>query len=246
MIDLHAHVLPGLDDGPQTWEESVRMCRAAVQDGTTTLLASPHITPGVFTNRQDVIVAGVKELTARLAAAKIPLEVIPGAEVWLDTGLLLDGHGIIPYLGGALSFVLVHFPPRVDIGEVCELFSRLADRGITPIVTHPERQRPFQDDPEQLRVLVDGGALSQVTAASLTGKFGRKAATAARRFLDLGLVHLIASDAHSLEYRPPGLSAAQAVASTIVGSTRAHALVVDTPRAILEGRRPSVFLEAVT
>jgi protein-tyrosine phosphatase len=238
MIDLHAHVLPGFDDGPESWDESLRMCRTAVEDGTTTLVATPHITPGVFSNRQDVIVAGVEDLVARLAAERIPLEVVASAEVWLDPDLLLDGQGIIPYLGGMQRFVLLHLPPRIVIGQVCELFQALAGRGITPIVTHPERQRRFQDDPEQLRTLIAAGALSQVTAASLSGKFGRSAGTAARRFLELGLVHAIASDAHSMEYRPPGLSAALAIAAAVVGDGPARALVLDTPQAILEGRLP--------
>ena len=172
MIDLHAHVLPGIDDGPSTWEESLLMCRQAVEDGITTLVATPHITPGVYANTRESIAAGVEELRGRLDAAGIPLVIVPSAEVWLDPDLLLDGDAVIPYLGdgGGRRFVLIHVPPRVVLDSVCDLVHTLASRGVTPIVSHPERHREFQKEPEQLRALVAAGALSQVTAASVVGQ----------------------------------------------------------------------------
>lgn len=242
VIDLHAHVLPGIDDGPVTWEESLQMCRQAAEDGTGTLVATPHITPGVYQNHREGIAAAVAELQARLATAGIPLTIVPSAEVWLDPDLLLDGDRVIPYLGQGEGrrFVLLHFPPRVVLDSVCDLVYTLASRGVTAIVTHPERHRQLQEQPEALRALVAAGALSQITAASLAGKFGRSSAAAARRFLELGLVHAIASDAHSADYRPPVLSDGVAAAAEVVGAEQARFLVSAAPAAILAGRVPDL------
>ena len=242
MIDLHAHVLPGIDDGPSTWEESLLMCRQAVEDGITTLVATPHITPGVYANTRKSIAGAVVELRGRLEVAGVPLTILASAEVWLDPDLLLDGEAVIPYLGddGGRRFVLIHVPPRAVLDSVCELVQTLAIRGVTAIVSHPERHREFQKEPEQLRALVAAGALSQVTAASLVGKFGRSSALAARRFLELGLVHVIASDAHSHDHRPPVLSEGVAAAAAVVGAEQARFLVSDGPASILAGRVPSV------
>lgn len=240
MIDLHAHVLPGIDDGPSTWEESLLMCRQAVEDGITTLVATPHITPGVYANTRESITAAVEELRGRLQAAGIPLAIVPSAEVWLDSDLLLDGDAVIPYLGdgGDRRFVLIHVPPRVVLDSACDLVYTLAGRGVTAIVSHPERHRAFQKEPEQLRALVAAGALSQVTAASVVGKFGRSSAVAARRLLELGLVHAIASDAHSHDHRPPVLSEGVAAAAEVVGVEQARFLVSEGPATILVGRLP--------
>ncbi len=242
MIDLHAHVLPGIDDGPGTWEESLLMCRQAVEDGITTLVATPHITPGVYANNRASIEAAVEELRGQLEAAGVPLVIVPSAEVWLDPNLLLEGDAVIPYLGdgGGRRFVLIHVPPRVVLDSVCDLVHTLASRGVTPIVSHPERHREFQNEPEQLRALVAAGALSQVTAASLVGRFGRSSAVAARRLLALGLVHVISSDAHSHDHRPPMLSDGVAAAAEVVGAEQARFLVSDGPASILAGRMPSV------
>lgn len=247
MIDIHAHVLPGVDDGPGTWEESLLMCRQAVLDGTTTLVATPHITPGVYANNRESIAAGVAELRIRLEAAGIALAIVPSAEVWLDAALLLDGEAVIPYLGdgGGRRFVLLHVPPRAVLGPVCELVHTLASRGVTAIVSHPERHREFQKEPEKLRALVAAGALSQVTAASVVGKFGRSSAVAAQRFLELDLVHVIASDAHSHDHRPPVLSGGVAAVAAVVGAERARFLVSEAPASILAGRVPQTPLPEI-
>jgi protein-tyrosine phosphatase len=242
MIDLHAHVLPGLDDGPPTWEESLLMCRQAAEDGITTLVATPHITPGVYANGRDGIAAVAGELEGRLRQAGIPLRIVPAAEIRLDADLLLDGDGIVPYLGrdDRQRFVLLHVPPRIELDPACDLVYALASRGVTAILAHPERSRQLQEQPDALRELLDAGALSQITAASLIGKFGRSSAAAARQFLDLGLVHAIASDAHSPDHRPPLLSEGVLAAAEIVGMAQARCLVSEAPAAILAGEMPDI------
>jgi protein-tyrosine phosphatase len=242
VIDMHAHVLPCVDDGPGTWDESVAMCRQAVEDGTSILVATPHITPGVYANDGATIAAAVALLRARISRAGLRLSIVPSAEVWLDRTLLLEGDALIPFLGDRAGrrFVLLHVPSRVALESVAQLVGTLASRGVTAIVSQPERHRRFQDQPEALRDLVGAGALSQVTAASLVGKFGRSAAAAARRFLELGLVHVIASAAHSSDHRPPVLSAGVAAAAQVVGPRQARALVSDAPATILSGRLPEL------
>lgn len=232
MIDLHTHVLPGLDHGPEDWDEALEMCRIAVADGITTLAATPHVSE-VFPNSPQRIVEAVGELRRRLREARIALEVVEGGDYHIQPELAPEN---VVTLGGNGRYFLLEFPYQV-LPQRADAFVRvLLQRGLTPIVTHPERTASLQHEWRKLGPLVKEGALVQITAGSLLGHFGRQAAAVAERFLELGWVHLIASDAHWARERVPRLAGGRDAAARVVGAEAALALVEANPRAVLEGR----------
>jgi protein-tyrosine phosphatase len=205
VIDLHCHVLPGVDDGPASTEDSVALCRAAAAAGTRTIVATPHVNWEYPGNGARTMHAGVAMLNRVLAEASIEITVRPGAELGLTrAGDLSDGE--LGVLGvGAGSHLLVECPygsPRLGIETALMAISR---RGKQILLGHPERSLAFQRDPELLEQLVLDGMLACITARSLTGRWGRDAKACAWGFLEAGLVHVIASDAHDAERRPPDL-----------------------------------------
>jgi protein-tyrosine phosphatase len=232
VIDLHTHILPGLDHGAGDWEEALAMCRMAVADGITTIAATPHVSD-VFPNAAASIAGAVAELRGRLAQAGIPLEVVVGGDYHVRTDL---SPQTVLTLGGNGRYFLLEFPYQIVPPQADAFVKVLAGRGLAPIVTHPERIASLQRDWRRLEPLVQAGALVQITAGSLLGEFGPAAGAAAKRFLKQGWVHLLASDAHGVSERQPRLSPGRAAAAKIVGAAAAQALVLDNPRAILEGR----------
>ena len=232
MIDLHAHILPGLDHGPADWDEALAMCRIAVEDGLATIAATPHVSE-VFPNSPQRIEAAVGELRARLAEAGVPLAVVAGGDYHVRPDLAPEN---VLTIGGNGRYFLLEFPFQV-LPPGAEPFVRaLIRRGLTPIVTHPERMTSIQNDWRRMEPLVMAGALVQVTAGSLLGHFGTKAADTAGWLLEEGWVHLLASDAHWSHERVPRLAEGRAAAARVIGAAGAEALVEVNPRAILDGR----------
>ncbi len=232
MIDLHTHILPGLDHGPADWDEALEMCRIAVADGITTLAATPHVSE-VFPNSSTRIKVAIAELRQQLGDTGVPLTVVAGGDYHIRPDL---SPGNVLTLGGNGRYFLLEFPYEV-LPPRADLFIRLLlHRGLTPIVTHPERTVSLQRDWRRLEPLVQEGALVQITAGSLLGHFGRPAAAAAERFLKKGWVHLLASDAHWARERVPQLAAGRDAAARLLGRSEAEALVEANPRAVLAGR----------
>jgi protein-tyrosine phosphatase len=232
VIDLHTHIIPGLDHGPGDWDEALEMCRIAVADGISAIAATPHVSE-VFPNSAQRIEAAAAELRRRLGDAGIPLLVHVGGDYHVRPDL--SPRNVLT-LGGNGRYFLLEFPyqvlpPRADV-----FIKTLLDRGLVPIVTHPERTASLQRDWHRLEPLVKAGALVQVTAGSLFGEFGPAATAAAERFLKRGWVHLLASDAHWVHERSPRLAEGRAAAARFVGESAAQALVDQNPQAILEGR----------
>ncbi len=236
MIDIHAHILPGVDDGPEFVEESLEMARLAVARGTTTLFATPHILNEPDLARAWEVAGWVTGLQTLLTAHGIPLTLQPGAEVFpmgsllsaLDDGLPLTlGHGG-RYLLLDSSFVML--PPGLE-----HLVYQLQMRGIIPILAHPERVAPVQEAPGVLERLVHRGLLLQVTAASVTGQFGPQAAQTARTLVRLRWAQFLASDAHSPRTRRPGMQAAWRQIAAWDGEETATRLAQANPRRLLAG-----------
>lgn len=232
MIDLHSHVLPGLDDGAQTVAASVELARAAATDGIATLAATPHVRSDYPTTPEQME-AGVDAVRAELDAAGVAIEIVPGGEVAFDRLPELSRDELTRFtLGQTGRYLLVEFPyggwPLALEQRVFELLAS----GLTPLVAHPERSRDVQADPGRLERAVAGGALVQITAASLDGRLGRAPKIAAEGLLRRGLAHVLASDAHAPDVRAVGLSEA----CRVVGDDRlARWLVEDAPAAILAG-----------
>ncbi|MEW6657597.1 MAG: CpsB/CapC family capsule biosynthesis tyrosine phosphatase [Thermodesulfobacteriota bacterium] len=241
MIDLHCHILPGLDDGPQTWEESLEMASQAVKDGIRVLVATPHLFRHRRVNLQELnekeaIFQKISEFREKLAAAQIPLEILPGCDFPLsfETLELLEQDRVIT-INDARRYLLLELPDTSLPPATEEICFSLRSKGITPIITHPERHWVFQERPEKLGRLLDLGCLAQLTAGSLTGFFGRQVAKLSRTLVKKGLIHVVATDAHSTQGRLPVLSEAVAQLSRLIGKDAAAAMVTTIPEKIIHG-----------
>ncbi len=230
MIDLHAHILPGVDDGPATLAESLELARRAAADGVRVIAATPHVRDD-YPTRPATMERLVGELRAAIQQQGIPIEVRPGAEIAIDWLDRLSDDDLSRFgLGGSPHYLLLEFPYAGWPLSLHEWVFRLVTREITPVIAHPERNADVQADPEELRPLVDAGALVQITAASLDGRIGRSSRAAATALLERGLVHLLASDAHTPEVREAGLLAA---VDAVGDAALAKWLTLEMPMAIV-------------
>ena len=236
MIDIHCHILPGMDDGPESLDEAIDMCRAAAADGVKWIVATPHFKPGTYEFIGPRIVEALNALMAAVKNRGLDIRILPGAEVTVSPemsanlktgGYLTLNHG---------RYFLAEFSPlSVPAGWDTFLVAFL-DARLTPIIAHPERNAWFIRHPEALAAAVQSGVKLQITAMSLTGGFGVEARDFSVHLLRQNLVHVIASDGHSADFRPPRLAEAVCLAADVVGRQRAEALVTAIPRAIIEGR----------
>jgi protein-tyrosine phosphatase len=241
MIDIHAHILPGMDDGAKTWTQSLQMARLAVEDGIRIMVATPHLFKGRTidlsqVNDREIILQRVTQLRQKLYEEKIPLEIIPGCDFPLgfeSLKLLDDGRALT--INDANRYLLLELPDTSLPPAIEEICFQLQSRGITPIITHPERHLIMQEMPYKLKKLVDLGCLIQMTGNSLTGWFGRRVRQISRQLVKLGYIHLLATDAHDPKARPPLLSKAVTELSSLVGTKRARAMVNDIPEKIIAG-----------
>lgn len=206
MIDLHAHVLAGIDDGPPDLASALALARAAAAAGTRTIAATPHVSTH-YPTRPDQIAAGLADLRAAIADAGIDLDVVPGAEVAASAVAELDDDGLRALALGGGDYLLLESPLSSAAGDIAPAVRRVERAGLRVLLAHPERAPAFQRDPARLAALVAGGVRTSVTASALTGRFGRPARSLAKRMLSEGMAHTIASDAHDLERRPPELRA---------------------------------------
>jgi protein-tyrosine phosphatase len=232
MIDLHSHILPGLDDGSRTVEDARALARRAAEDGVTAIAATPHVRSD-YPTRAEEMERGVSRLREDFLAEGIDVEVLPGGEI--DLGMLasLGDDGLRRFtLAQSGRYLLLEFPYTGWPAGLEETVYGLGLRGLLPILAHPERNREVQSKPERLAEAVRMGALVQLTAASLDGRIGSSAQAAANKLLELGLAHVLASDAHTPEIREAGLAAA---AETLQDDDLARFLTVEAPSAIVAG-----------
>jgi len=248
MIDIHNHILWGIDDGARTVEDSLEMCSIAYRDGIRTIVATPHTLNGLHRNDRPSILAKVKELNAALLHSEIQIpkskfQILPGADVYLCEQTLrqLDG-GAVTTLGDGGKYLLLEFSFHGIPHGAEEIIFQLMARGVIPIISHPERNLEVRQNPRRYYEMIRMGCLGQLTAMSLTGGFGPEVKRLSEKLLTEGFVHVIASDAHSTDGRPPVLSEAVHAAARIVGRKEAFRMVTEYPGALLEGRRPDVRL----
>jgi protein-tyrosine phosphatase len=234
VIDLHSHILAGLDDGARSIEESLEIARRASEEGITTIVATPHVRAD-YPTTPDEMEAAVDELNADLEQNAIPLRVVAGAEV--DGRLLWQIPPVqLPRFTLAQTgrYLLLETPYRGSPVSLVGGVERLRQRGITAVLAHPERNPVVQDRTEAIDPLLRAGALVQVTAASLDGRLGRSVQLAAEKLLDAGTVHVLATDAHSPDLRDVALGAA---IDAVGDDELARFLTEDAPAAIVAGRR---------
>ncbi len=326
LIDLHCHILPDLDDGPRTMEDSIRMCQVGRQDGIETIVATPHILAGIYENERSTILSKVSALNTALAefgdrsselrrkdfpgstqsqidasgVYRVPdkdpiteflndaarqksqsalsfhsalrarhsesalqstidpsvnpsainlshgngqssINILPGADVHFSSDLLerLQKKEIVT-VNDQGRYLMIEFAFQGIPYQAEEVLFQLMSNGITPIISHPERNIEIGQRPQRYYEMVRMGCLGQVTAMSLTGEFGPGIKKSAEKLLAKRLIHFIASDAHSLNGRPPILSAGVKKAEKIVGKEEARKMVTEYPEAIIQGRRPDV------
>jgi protein-tyrosine phosphatase len=238
MIDLHSHILPGIDDGAPDLAVSLTMARAFVEDGVTTLACTPHILPGLYHNTGPQIRQAVLQLQAALDAEAIPLQLIAGADNHITANFvagLQSGH--LLSLGDS-RYVLVEPPHHTMPARLEDMFFDLAVAGYVPILTHPERLTWITAHYDVIERLAHGGVWMQITAGSLTGSFGRQPKYWAERMLDEGLVHILATDAHDAVRRKPVLSKGRDAAAQRVGAVEAEHLVSTRPQGIVANAVP--------
>ncbi|WP_068776160.1 tyrosine-protein phosphatase [Paenibacillus sp. FJAT-26967] len=238
-IDLHCHILPGLDDGAPDLAASVEMAQQAVGAGISRVVATPHH-GGAYNNEAPAVIGAVELLQHELDSRGIPLAVLPGHEVRISDSLLGDlAAGKLCTLGGS-RYLLLELPAgRVPAG-FGELLHELGVCGIVPILAHPERSSEIQREPERLREWIEGGLLLQVTAGAVTGAFGRRMQAFALRLCRTNAAHFLASDAHDVSARKWQLAEAYAsiarkLSPDLVGTFRANAEYVAMNEAIIPG-----------
>ena len=235
MIDLHCHLLPGIDDGPATMEESLAMARAASADGSRVIVATPHVSWTYPRNTAALISAKVDEVRAALSRAEIDLDVRKGAEVDVTRAAQLDDSDLRALGLGGGPWLLVECPLQAYSSSVLAAALRsLAARGHHLVLAHPERCRAFQRDPDALTALVADGMVTCITAAALNGRFGRSSRALARALVRDGDAHVVASDAHDSARRSPQLRSELEAAGL---AWQAPVLADATPAAILDGTR---------
>ncbi|WP_318617721.1 tyrosine-protein phosphatase [Priestia megaterium] len=199
MIDIHCHILPGVDDGAKSVEDSVAMARQAVSEGIHTIIATPHHKNGKYINEKQHIINDVEKLNERLKQEGIPLLILPGQECRIYGEMLEDYQSdSVLTLNDNNKYVFVEFPSNQIPRFSEQLLFDIQSAGLTPIIVHPERNTSIIEDPNILYNFVNKGALTQVTAASITGRFGKKIRKFSLELIDANLTHLIASDAHNI------------------------------------------------
>jgi len=239
LIDLHCHILPGLDDGARDLDVSLAMARHEVAQGVTAVAATPHILPGLYHNSGPAIRQAIQDLQSVLDRERIALRLVTGADV----------HMTPDFVGGLRSgqlltiadsrYVLVEPPHHTAPPQLEDFFFNLVVAGYVPILTHPERLSWVPARYEIIKKLVRAGVWMQITAGSFTGAFGRNALYFAERMLDEGCVHFIATDAHDTERRPPDLARGRDCVAKRVGAKEAERLVLTRPLGILQDQPPS-------
>lgn len=238
MIDLHCHLLPGIDDGAPDLEASLRMAQIAVKDGIETTACTPHIYPGLFENNTAGIRQHIESLRGHLAEAGIPLKLTWGADAHVDPSLLQRlKEGTAPSLNDTRYFLLEP-PHHVAPPNFAQYAFSFMAAGYVPVITHPERLSWIEEHYAIFCDLADKGVWMQVTSGSLTGRFGQAARYWGERMLDEGRVHILATDAHSPNHRPPLLAEGREAAAKWVGREEAVHLVQTRPLAILNNCVP--------
>ena len=233
MIDTHLHILPGVDDGPETIQEALALARALVQEGIHSAIVTPHYNEEFLQRSAAEIQERVNKLQQELERYNISLRLFVGHEALIKPGLVEDIRaGRLATLNGS-RYLLLELWNTTWLPMTERVIFELRAFGIVPILAHPERYRAIQRDPGRLAALLEQGALAQLTASSLAGMQGNTTRRCAEALLKQGLIHCIASDAHGLHRRPPGVIRGLERARELVGQVRVYQMIQAQPAAIL-------------
>ena len=235
MVDLHCHLLPGIDDGSKNMDISLRLAHEAVENGVTHALLTPHHMNGRFVNHKQDVIQLTDQFRQQLASHNIPLTVFPGQEVRINGGLIeaLDKDDIL-FADEGNRYLMLEFPDDDVPHYTSQMIFKLQQRGITPVIVHPERNTKIMAHPELLYELLQKGCLSQITASSYVGTFGKKVANFSQRLIANGQCYVFASDTHDL----PGRKYEMCQAFEKLRSEFGHELAeryADNARSIING-----------
>lgn len=226
MIDIHTHLIPNVDDGADSIKETLRLARAAVEEGITHTILTPHHNRYWVTNEKDKVLKLTKEVEQAIQEANIPLTVSPSQEIRMNEEFseeLFAGNYLSLDENG--QYYLVEFSWNVFPSFARSYLQEMLDAGIVPVIAHPERQRPFLDDPDLLKELIEMGCISQVTASSIVGDYTEEIRQAAHYMMEENLIHVIASDAHDTIERPFNIVEALKILDKVYGTTYKDYLV---------------------
>jgi protein-tyrosine phosphatase len=233
MVDIHCHILPGVDDGPRSWEMTREMCRIAADDGIRHIVATPHCNDMYSYDRAQC--EGLKEKLEQASQGRIEFSI--GCDFHFSYENIADAIANPKrYSINGTPYLLIEFSDYGIPPNVAQLLLEFTSRGMVPIITHPERNPLLVRRPERVLEMVDAGALVQVTANSITGFWGEQARSLVEWLLAQRLVHVIASDAHDAVHRRPVLSQARDLVARMLGAQAAEDLVSNIPQAIVEGK----------
>ena len=234
MIDLHSHLLPGIDDGSQDWEESLEMARQALRSGTTDVLITHHILNNSDYKLEEEILAKYEALQLRLAEAKLPLKVHLAAEIYYQPDMDLT-HTISTFNNNGRYF-LVEFPMQGIPRGVDDVFFNLILNGKIPIIAHPERNFGLLKSPQRAYEFVQRGALLQMNASSLEGRYGEEVKALAIALLNSRLIHFVGSDGHNAQRRPLRIGQIYKTVGELWGESPARKIFFENPRLALDGQ----------
>lgn len=237
MIDLHNHILPGLDDGADTWQKSMDMAKLASADGITGIVCTPHWVPGKYDNQRARIIEAVEDLKKHIAEQKIALKIYSGAELRLDITLPEKiASGELITINDTGIYALIELPEESIPDNLEDFLWHLALKNIKPIISHVERHPLLHKSPKRLFKWVEMGVLTQLTAASVLDKFSVEIRDFSLMLLEHRLVHILVTDSHGLHLRSPKLSEGYEAVKNIIGEEAARRMVYDLPQAIIDGK----------
>jgi len=234
MIDIHTHILPDIDDGPETLDECIEMLQKAQTDGIHALIATPHTLNGIYSCTPEMVTQGIEHLSAQIKKNNFSMTVYPGMEIHIcdDLHTQIENNSLISL--NNTRYVLIELPAPLIPPQFKDVVFQLRLKGYYPILAHPERNFAVQKHPEILYDFIEWGVFMQVTAASVTGFFGERIKKLCKRMLQNRLVHFLASDAHSSDSRPPVLSEACFICEKVLKDIKeAHALIEDNPKKLI-------------
>ncbi len=235
MIDIHCHLLPNVDDGPKSWNETLSMIAVGMEEGIETFVATPHILDDLNAERDRLLRSRFSELEERLDVEGLHVEVVLGSEIFYQFGLEKIGDLDVATFGGngryfLLELSLASFPPHLE-----QTLSRLQAMGLSPILAHAERYAKYSGNMKRLRELVYRGVLVQVNSGSLTGRFGRPIQKASHKLVAENLLHFVATDAHNITTRPPLIKEAMDVVAQLKGPEEVQRLFDKNPARAIRG-----------
>ena len=237
MIDLHAHILPGLDDGPAEMSESIQMCRMAYKDGVRSIVATPHMNDGMYNITASQMREKASQITDALAQDGVTMNILPGGDISLTPetlGKLQSGE--ISTVAENGVYVMLELPNDVVPVKLHETIFEIQSAGYIPIISHIERYSSVQTNISNMEKMVEWGVVTQLTAASIIGEFGKAAKECSMELIKCRLGHVVASDMHGVKKRPPGqMLRARRLIETILSGSEVEMMFDVWPEAIIKG-----------